>query len=70
MYAAKDILWGIEVKAANGKPSALQLWNIEKIREAGGIAVVLYPNQFDEFKALMQSIKSRPLNAHSNQLRL
>lgn len=40
----------IEVKAPNGKASELQWWNVDKIREAGGIAVVLYPDQFDEFK--------------------
>ena len=39
----------IEVKAANGKPSEIQLWNIEKIKESGGIAMVLYPNQFNIF---------------------
>ena len=47
---------GIEVKAQNGKPSELQLWNREKIREAGGICIVLYPNQFDEFKELVKEL--------------
>lgn len=41
---------GVEVKAQNGKPSDLQLYNIKKIREAGGFAVVLYPSGFNEFK--------------------
>lgn len=41
---------GIEVKAQNGKPSELQLYNIKKIREAGGFAVVLYPSGFNKFK--------------------
>ena len=41
---------GVELKAEKGKPSELQLWNIEKIREAGGIAIVLYPDGFEEFK--------------------
>ena len=40
---------GIEVKAEKGHPSDLQLWNIRKMREAGGIAFVLYPEQFDFF---------------------
>ena len=44
---------GIELKAETGKPSALQLWNIEKIRAAGGIALVLYPDQFEDFKKLI-----------------
>ena len=43
----------IEVKSEKGKPSALQIWNIEKIREAGGIAIVLYPKDFDNFKSMM-----------------
>lgn len=43
----------IEVKAQNGKPSDLQLYNVEKIREAGGIAIILYPDGFDEFKKLI-----------------
>lgn len=47
----------IEVKAENGKPSELQLWNVEQIRNAGGIAIVLYPDQFDEFKRLVTIIK-------------
>jgi len=40
----------IEVKASNGKPSDLQIYHRDKIREAGGIAIILYPEQFDEFK--------------------
>ena len=48
---------GIEVKALNGKPSELQLWNVSKIKEAGGIAVILYPNQFDEFKMLVHNLQ-------------
>lgn len=46
----------IEVKAANGKPSEIQLWNIRKIKESSGIAMVLYPDQFDIFKDLIQDI--------------
>lgn len=48
---------GVELKAENGKPSELQLWNIDKIREAGGIAIVLYPDQFEDFKALIEHFK-------------
>lgn len=50
----------IEVKAPNGKPSELQLWNIAKIRKAGGIAIVLYPDQFEKFKALILELKDIP----------
>lgn len=48
----------IEVKAENGKPSELQLWNVEQIRNAGGIAIVLYPDQFDEFKLLIEGLNA------------
>lgn len=49
---------GIELKAPNGKPSELQLWNVQKIREAGGIAIVLYPDQFEGFKDLIHYLKN------------
>lgn len=48
---------GIEVKATKGKPSELQLWNIKKIKEAGGIAMVLYPKDFEDFKKLILDLK-------------
>ena len=48
----------VEVKAENGKPSDLQLWNIEQIKKAGGIAMVLYPNQFEDFKKVIVSLKN------------
>lgn len=50
----------IEVKASNGKPSELQLWNRDKIRESGGISIILYPDQFEDFKLLIDDIIERP----------
>lgn len=41
---------GIEVKASDGKPSSLQIRNIELIKAAGGIGYILYPNDFEKFK--------------------
>lgn len=49
---------GIEVKAQNGKPSELQLYNVRKIREAGGFAMILYPSGFDEFKKFILDLKA------------
>lgn len=40
----------IEVKATNGRPSLLQLDKLQKIRDAGGYGILLYPEDFDEFK--------------------
>ena len=48
---------GVEVKAPNGKPSELQKRNIKKINEScGGIGIVLYPDQFDDFKDLIHNL--------------
>ena len=49
---------GIEVKAQNGKPSELQLYNIDNIREAGGFAMVLYPSGFEKFKKFVIGLKA------------
>lgn len=40
----------IEVKAENGKPSKLQEYNIEKLKEAGALAIILYPKDWESFK--------------------
>jgi Holliday junction resolvase len=47
----------IEVKAPKGKPSELQKWNIQKIIEQGGYGVILYPDQFDDFKEMVIHLK-------------
>lgn len=49
---------GIELKAENGKPSDLQLYNVRKIKEAGGKAMILYPKDFEDFKSLIKDLKS------------
>ena len=46
----------VEVKAPNGKPSELQKRNIKLINENNGFGVVLYPDQFDDFKELIQHL--------------
>lgn len=48
----------IEVKSETGKPSALQLHHIEKIKQSGGHAVIVKPSQFDELKELIQELKN------------
>ena len=48
----------IEVKAQNGKPSELQVYNIKKIREAGGVGIILYPDGFEAFKKLIGELKN------------
>lgn len=57
---------GIELKAENGHPTALQKWNIEKIRAADGVALVLYPDQFENFKHMVNLLLSG--NIYANKL--
>ena len=49
----------VEVKGDRGKPSELQLHNIERIKKAGGVGLVLYPKDFDGFKDLIHELKGR-----------
>lgn len=51
---------GIEVKASNGRPSDLQRWNRGKIRDAGGISVIVYPDQWEDLKMLIDDLIDRP----------
>lgn len=48
---------GVEVKAQNGKPSELQIYNVDKIRNSGGFAMVLYPSAFQKFKDFVYQLK-------------
>lgn len=53
-YKGKFI--AIEVKAENGKPSDLQLYNLRKIEEAGGKSFLLYPKDFETLKKYIESL--------------
>ena len=50
---------GVELKAATGKPSELQLYHVDQIKDSGGIAQVLYPKDFEDFKNLIKFLKTR-----------
>lgn len=59
---------GIEVKAQNGKPSELQMYNIKKIREACGFAVVVYPSGFAEFKQFILDLLHDDFNREMKEV--
>ncbi len=46
----------VELKSENGKTSPLQNYNISKIQESGGIAIVLAPSGFEEFKRIIEGL--------------
>jgi len=47
-----------ELKAPGGRPSELQIQKLNQIDDAGCIAVVLYPKDFENFQRLIRYIKS------------
>lgn len=47
------LFMAIELKSENGTVSELQKMNIDKIKKSGGIAIILYPHQFAEFKKII-----------------
>lgn len=46
----------VEVKAENGKPSELQLYHLEQIENAGGLAFLLYPKDFEQFEQKIKNL--------------
>ena len=49
----------IEVKAENGKASALQLRNVKLINAAKGYAVISKPSQWDELRGIIDGLNQR-----------
>ena len=46
-----------EAKAPNGRPSELQKHNVVQINQSGSIAMVLYPDGFENFKNIVKGVK-------------
>jgi Holliday junction resolvase len=49
---------GIECKAGNNKPTALQVREIERIRTAGGCALVVNEENWDMVRPLVHSLRA------------
>lgn len=58
LVCCNGMFLGIELKSQKGKfdKEGLQMYNIREIRKAGGIAMVLRPDQYEAFKILIQKI--------------
>nr|DAZ10087.1 MAG TPA: Nuclease [Caudoviricetes sp.] len=48
----------VEVKAKNGKPSELQKYHVREINDTGGCAIILYPDQYEKFKQLVNYLNN------------
>lgn len=55
-----------ELKASNGRPSDLQKHNIIQVNSSGSIAMILYPEGFEEFKSIVKGVKE--CNGHIAEL--
>ena len=53
----KGYFIAIELKAKDGKPSALQIYNKKLVERAGGISIILYPEYFNKLKEFLKSLK-------------
>ena len=53
---------GIEIKAERGKPSKLQIYNLKKIDDCGGYAILLYPKDFRLFKKFILYLQKADLD--------
>ena len=49
---------GIECKANGGKPTALQVRELERIRAAGGYAIVVNEENWDMVRPLIRKLKA------------
>lgn len=61
LVCCKGRFMAVEVKAPNGKPSDLQIYNLRQIDRAGGLAILLYPKDYDLFKRLVENPDNKKL---------
>lgn len=50
------IFVAIELKSRGGKPSPLQIFQMERVRESGGIALLVDPDNWKQVKCLLQKL--------------
>lgn len=50
LVCSEGCFMGIEVKGEGGKPTLLQLYHLQAIRDSGGYGILLYPKDFEAFK--------------------
>ena len=56
ILCVNGIFVSVELKAPNGRPSALQKMNTARINQSNGIGVVLYPDGLEQFKEMMEGV--------------
>lgn len=62
LACCNGVFVAVELKATRGRPSALQLRELHRIRESGGIAVLLYPKDLEVFQHLIMAIEDKDMH--------
>ena len=52
------IFLGIEVKGDGGRPSELQKYHLKQIQNAGGIGIIVYPENLETFVVMIEELSS------------
>ena len=56
ILCVNGIFISVELKAPNGRPSALQKMNTARINQSNGIGIILKPDGFEQFKKIMEGV--------------
>ena len=59
LICCTGIFMAVELKAPKGAPTDLQIRQLQKIRDSGGLAILLYPKDLELFKNLIRAIKGK-----------
>lgn len=74
MACIDGYFFGIEDKVETGKPTLLQLKNLEWIDGAYGFGILLYPDQFENFKRFitdgLDNLNGWQENWYANNIKL
>lgn len=65
LICLNGVFMAVEVKATRGRPTKLQQYKINLINKAGGVAMVLYPKDFNNFKKLCEAVLN--CNIHTQE---
>ena len=59
LFVWRGVFVGLEVKAEGGRATALQLENLKKIAEAGGVAAIIYGKDLAKLDAIYDAVMAK-----------
>ncbi len=54
MVCINGVFFALEIKSERGKPSPLQTYNLAQINRCGGVGLLVYPENWNDIKKLLQ----------------